>query len=208
MGVKPLCRQCSVHLAAQVNQACLAECWAEGCFHVLKSPVLAKGNLLSLHKDFHGCEINQLSLESKCNRLCFEENTECVSCHFCREDKEGVCVCVCLKVLCTSETAALWTHFPRNHCSWTGPWASWNHWNSSGSPSKNIHISFFSISIGFSAAGWRVLMVQEIISSPRRDYNGKLLSKFIVETLPPSGKTLHLLSACQPLWNGTCILIH
>lgn len=72
MGIKPLHIDnrgtgSFFHLAAQVNQACLAECWAEGCFHALKFPILAKGNLLSLHKDFHGCEINKLSLDSKCN---------------------------------------------------------------------------------------------------------------------------------------------
>ena len=84
------------HLAAWANQAYLAECWAEGCFHALKCLVLAKGNLLSLHKNFHGSEINKLSLQSKCNHLCFEKNTECAWCHFYRADKENVCVCVCV----------------------------------------------------------------------------------------------------------------
>lgn len=141
-------RQFSVHLAAQVNQACLAECWAEGCFHALKFPVLAKGNLLSLHKDFHGCKINTLSLESKCNRLCFEENTKCASCHFCRADKDGGCVFVCVRCSVTGENSCPLNTFPTKPLQ-----LDWVHdaqfmsimdplkqqWADGGSPSKNSH---------------------------------------------------------------------
>lgn len=156
-------------------------------------------------KDFHGCEINQLSLESKCNRLCFEENTECVSCHFCRADKEGVGVCE--GVLHWWNSCPLNT-FPTKPLQLDGSMGIMDPLEQQWLTIKKYsHFFLFNLNWIFCCWMESINGSRDNIQSTER-LHGKLLFKFIVETLPPSGKTLHLLSACQPLWNGPCILIH